>query len=214
MELTVEISITAINAIVMMWLGWRQFKLQKHQTELQRQQTEFQRRQTAAQEFEIYKSLYLLLVQVHNEVNDFMRNVSFGTWDTCYQTDKESLKRKEKLINQLKNDLMSNYVDYELKFTQNLFDKEAYRQILNTMSAILFHVNQAVEKGEVNMPVGCQHIPSIDGDMEKGEAVAIAKRFKYADMMLSGFMNFIEQKRKLGSCEDALKVIEEKCKID
>ena len=193
-------TITVVNAAIMVWLGVNQYKLQ--------------RRQTEAQEYETYKRLYLLLVQVHNEVNEFLDNVSFGTRGTYYQVDKDLLKRKEKLINQLKDDLMSSYVDYELKFSKDLFDKEAYRQILNTMSAILFHVNQAVEKGEVNMPVGCQHIPSIDGDMEKGEAYALAGRFTHMEFMLQGFMNFVNQKRRLGSCEEALKVIKEKCKID
>lgn len=202
-----SIGITIVNAMIMVWLGISQYKLQKRQTELQQRQTE-------AQEYEIYKRLYMLLVQVHNEVNEFMHNVSFGTWGTYYQADKELLVRKEKSINQLKNDLLTNYVDYELKFSNCLFDKEAYRQILNTMSAILFHVNQAIEKDEVNMPVGSQQIPSIDGDMEKGEAFALAGRFKHMEFMLQGFMNFDNQKRRLGSCEEALKVIKEKCKID
>lgn len=202
-----SIGITIVNALIMISLGISQCKLQKRQTELQQRQTE-------AQEYEIYKRLYMLLVQVHNEVNEFMHNVSFGTWGTYYQADKELLFRKEKSINQLKNDLLTNYVDYELKFSKGLFDKEAYRQILNTMSAILFHVNQAIEKDEVNMPVGSQQIPSIDGDMEKGEAFALAGRFKHMEFMLQGFMNFVNQKRRLGSCEEALKVIKEKCKID
>ena len=195
-----SIGITIVNALIMVWLGISQYKLQKRQTE--------------AQEYEIYKRLYMLLVQVHNEVNEFMHNVSFGTWGTYYQADRELLVRKEKSINQLKNDLLTNYVDYELKFSKGLFDKEAYRQILNTMSAILFHVNQAIEKDEVNMPVGSQQIPSIDGDMEKSEAFALAGRFKHMEFMLQGFMNFVNQKRRLGSCEEALKVIKEKCKID
>lgn len=193
-------AITIVNAVIMVGLGVNQYKLQKRQTE--------------AQEYEIYKRLYILLVQVHNEVNEFMHNVSFGTWGTYYQADKELLVRKEKSINQLKNDLLTNYVDYELKFPKGLFDKEAYRQILNTMSAILFHVNQAIEKDEVNMPLGSQHIPSIDGDMEKGEAYALAGRFTHMEFMLHGFMKFVNQKRRLGSCEEALKVIKEKCKID
>ena len=202
-----SIGITIVNALIMVWLGISQYKLQKRQTELQQRQTE-------AQEYEIYKRLYMLLVQVHNEVNEFMHNVSFGTWGTYYQADKELLVRKEKSINQLKNDLLTNYVDYELKFSNCLFDKGAYRQILNTMSSVLFHVNQAIEKDEVNMPLGCQHIPSIDGDMEKGEAYALAERFVHVEFMLQGFMNFVNQKRRLGSCEEALKVIKEKCKID
>ena len=202
-----SIGITIVNALIMVWLGISQYKLQKRQTELQQRQTE-------AQEYEIYKRLYMLLVQVHNEVNEFMRNVSFGTWGTYYQADKELLVRKEKFINQLKNDLMTNYVDYELKFSKDLFDKEAYSQILNTMSAILFHVNQAIEKNEVNMQVDRQEIPNIDGDMERGKAYELADRFKHMEFMLQGFMNFVNQKRRLGSCEEALKIIKERCKID
>lgn len=201
-----SIGITIVNAMIMVWLGISQYKLQKRQTELQQRQTE-------AQEYEIYKQLYMLLVQVHNEVNEFIHNVSFGTWGAYYQADKELLVRKEKFINQLKNDLLMNYVDYELKFSKGLFDKEAYRQILNTMSAILFHVNQAIEKDEVNMPVGSQQIPSIDGDMAADEALHIAQRFKNAEIMFNGLMNFVEQKRMLGSCEDILKIIKGKCKI-
>ena len=83
-----SIGITIVNALIMVWLGISQYKLQKRQTELQQRQTE-------AQEYEIYKRLYMLLVQVHNEVNEFMHNVSFGTWGTYYQADKELLVRKE-----------------------------------------------------------------------------------------------------------------------
>ena len=213
MEWIVEILITAVNAGIMIFLAFKQAKLQQQQTELQRQQTEFQRRQTAAQEYEIYKSLYRLLVQVHDEVNNFMHNISFGTWGTYYQTDKDSLKQKEKHINQLKEDLINNYVDYELKFSEELFNREAYRNILSKMSAILTYVNREIEEGKVLMPMGSQRIPNVDGDMEKGAAVAIAKRFEDANMMFNGLMSFIELKRALGNCDDVLETIKKKCKI-
>ena len=203
----IEIWIAAINAVIMIWLGWRQYMLQK-------QQTEFQRRQTAAQEYEIYRSIYLLIMQTHDEIDDFIHDVSMGTWGSVYNVDKELLKRKERRVNQLKKELIDNYVDYDLKFSKSLFDKEAYIKILSTMSTVLYHMNLGIENNEVEMPYGSQHIPSIDGDMEMGVAVAIAKRFKDREMTFEGLMNFIEQKRKLGSCGDALKVIKEKCKID
>lgn len=203
----IEIWIAAINAVIMIWLGWRQYMLQK-------QQTEFQRRQTAAQEYEIYRSIYLLIMQTHDEIDDFIHDVSMGTWGSVYNVDKELLKRKERRVNQLKKELIDNYVDYDLKFSKTLFDKEAYIKILSTMSAVLYHMNLEIENNEVEMPFGSQHIPSIDGDVEMGVAVAISKRFKDREMTFEGLMNFIEQKRKLGSCEDALKVIKEKCKID
>lgn len=199
MDSYIQIVITIINAAIMTWLGVNQYKLQKRQTE--------------AHEYEIYKRLYSLLVQVHNEVNDFLNNVSFGTYGPYYQADKESLKRKEKFINQLRNDLLNDYLDYELKFSDDLFDKETYRKILYQMYAVLYHVNQAIENDEVNMPIGVQHIYPVEGDMEVGVAVAIAKRFKNGDMILNGLMYFIEQKRQFGKCDDVLKAIKKKCKI-
>lgn len=201
-----SIGITIVNAMIVAWLGISQYKLQKRQTELQQRQTE-------AQEYEIYKRLYSLLIQVHNEVNDFLNNVSFGTYGPYYQADKESLKKKEKFINQLRNDLLNDYLDYELKFSDDLFDKETYRKILYQMYAVLYHVNLAIENDEVNMPIGVQHIYPVEGDMEVGVAVAIAKRFKNGDMILNGLMCFIEQKRQFGKCDDVLKAIKKKCKI-
>ncbi len=193
-------AITIVNAVIMVWLGVNQYKLQKRQTE--------------AQEYEIYRRLYLLLVQTHNEVNDFLRNLHNGTWGSFVLMDNGMLNRKVTLINQLQKDLLENYVDYELKFSQDLFDKEKCRNILATMSAILYQINLAIEKDEVDMPMGSCHIYPVEGDMEVGQAVAIAKRFKNADMILNGIMNFIDQKRKFGSCDDMLKIIKEKCKID
>lgn len=207
MDSYIQIAITIINAAIMTWLGINQYKLQKLQTELQRRQTE-------AQEYEIYKRIYLLLVQTHTEVDDFMNNVSFGTWGTHHNIDPGLLKRKEHQINRLKENLLENYVDYELKFSAGLFDKDVYRRILSTMSSVYCHMNIAIEKDEVKMPIGSHHIYPVDGDIEKGEAVAIAGRFKDPEVIFHGLMSFIEQKRKLGTCDDALKTIKEKCKID
>ena len=201
-------AITIVNVIIMVWLGINQNKLQQRQTELQKRQTE-------AQEFEIYRRLYVLLVKTHDEVNQFLTNVNFGTWESYTSTDKEVLKRKESVINQLRKDLFDNYVDYELKFSQNIFDKDKYRNILYIMSAVLFHINQAFEKGEVTLKsMGSFRAPNVDGDMDKGIAISIAQRFKNKEMIFDGLINFIAQKRGLGSCEEALKIIKEKCKID
>lgn len=199
MDSYIQIAITIINAAIMTWLGINQYKLQKRETE--------------AQEYEIYKRLYSLLIKVHTEVNGFLDNVSFGTWKTYYDTNKESLKIKEKFINQLKTDLLNDYLDYELKFSGDLFDKEAYRQILSTMSTILYQINQAIDNNDIDMPIGSHRIYPVDGDKDVGMAVAIAKRFKDADMMLNGLMYFINQKRQFGKCHDALKTIKKKCKI-
>ena len=138
----------------------------------------------------------------------------FGTWGTVARIDKNLLNRKYAIINQLQKDLHEHYVDYELKFSRDLFDQEKYLSILSTMFAILSIVNEAIENGLVNMPEGSHMIPSIDGDFEKGQALDIANRFNDPELIFEGIMCFIDKKRDLGSCEEVLKVIKEKCKID
>ena len=41
------IGITAVNAVIMVWLGWKQYKLQKQQNKIQEYQTELQKQQKA-----------------------------------------------------------------------------------------------------------------------------------------------------------------------
>ena len=63
------IGITIVNAAIMVWLGWRQYKLQQQQTELQKRQTE-------AQEYDIYRRLYLLVSNANNEIDEFINEES------------------------------------------------------------------------------------------------------------------------------------------
>ena len=74
------IGITVVNAAIMVWLGWRQYKLQQQQTELQKRQTE-------AQEYEIYRRLYLLVNNANNEIDEFLKNLYMGTWQPHIQMD-------------------------------------------------------------------------------------------------------------------------------
>ena len=55
------IGITIINAIIMVWLGWRQYQLQKQTTKYQ--------------EYETFKELYLLLLEMNDFFNDFIPNI-------------------------------------------------------------------------------------------------------------------------------------------
>lgn len=55
------IGITVINAIIMVWLGWRQYQLQKQTTKYQ--------------EHETFKELYLLLLEMNDFFNDFIPNI-------------------------------------------------------------------------------------------------------------------------------------------
>ena len=204
------IGITVVNAAIMVWLGWRQYKLQQQQTELQKRQTE-------AQEYEIYRRLYLLVNNANNEIDDFLKNLYMGTWRPHIQMDKDYLLRKQKYIEQLRKDLSENYWDYKLKFSQESFNADGYHRILSQMFYVLQQFNESMTKGEVNIAQGCQHFAYEQGKEDETYAFIIASRFKtmdLKDMIMDGLMNFAEQKQVLRKSDEILDLIKAKCRIN
>ena len=204
------IGITIVNAAIMVWLGWSQYKLQKQQTELQKRQTE-------AQEYEIYRRLYLLVNNANNEINEFLKNLYLATWQPHIQMDKEYLLRKQKYVEQLKKDLSDNYWDYKLKFSQKSFNTDGYHRVLSQMFYILQQFNESMRKGEVNIAQGCQQFTCERGREDETYAFIIASRFKtmdLKDMIMGGLMNFVEQKTALRRSDEILDVIKAKCRIN
>lgn len=204
------IGITIVNAAIMVWLGWRQYKLQQQQTELQKRQTE-------AQEYEIYRRLYLLVNNANNEIDEFFNNLYMGTWQPHIQMDKEYLLRKQKYVEQLKKDLSDNYWDYKLKFSQESFNTDGYHRILSQMSYILQQFNESMIKDEVNVAQGCQQFTCERGREDETYAFIIASRFKtmdLKDMIMGGLMNFAAQKKALRRSDEILDVIKAKCRIN
>ena len=203
------IGITVVNAAIMVWLGWRQYKLQQQQTELQKRQTE-------AQEYEIYRRLYLLVNNANNEIDEFLKNLYMGTWQPHIQMDKDYLLRKQKYIEQLRKDLSENYWDYKLKFSQESFNADSYHNILSQMFYVLQQFNESMTKGEVNIAQGCQQFTCERGREDETYAFIIASCFKtmdLKDMIMGVLMNFVEQKKALRGSEAILDFIKAKCRI-
>ena len=203
------IGITVVNAAIVVWLGWRQYKLQQQQTELQKRQTE-------AQEYEIYRRLYLLVSNANNEIDEFLKNLYMGTWQPHIQMDKDYLLRKQKYIEQLRKDLSENYWDYKLKFSQESFNADGYHNILSQMFYVLQQFNESMTKGEVNIAQGCQQFTCERGKEDETCAFIIASRFKtmdLKDMIMGGLMNFVEQKKALRGSDEILDFIKAKCRI-
>ena len=204
------IGITIVNAAIMVWLGWRQYKLQQQQTELQKRQTE-------AQEYEIYRRLYLLVNNANNEIDEFLKNLYMGTWQPHIQMDKDYLLRKQKYIEQLRKDLSENYWDYKLKFSQESFNADGYHNILSQMFYVLQQFNESMAKGEVNIAQGCQQFTCERGKDDEAYAFIIASRFKTMDLkdiIMGGLMNFAEQKKTLSGSDEILSIIKNKCRIN
>ena len=204
------IGITVVNAAIMVWLGWRQYKLQQQQTELQKRQTE-------AQEYEIYRRLYLLVNNANNEIDEFLKNLYMGTWQPHIQMDKDYLLRKQKYIEQLRKDLSENYWDYKLKFSQESFNTDAYHRILSQMYYVLQQFNESMLKGDIEIARGSQPFTCERGKEDETYAFIIASRFKtmdLKDMIMGGLMNFAEQKKTLRGSDEILSIIKNKCRIN
>lgn len=196
-------AITIINAAIMVWLGWNQYKLQKRQTE--------------AQEYEVYKRLYLLLSNANNEIDNYLQTLKEALWEPNYNVDKEFLQRKQAYLEKLQKDLMDSYVDYELKFSKETFNKDGYLRILSLMSRIVHQVNISLEKNEVMIAQGVQRMAYETGKEDEAYAANIANHFKtqYLRMVvMQNLMDFAQKKKKVRCDDVVLERIRTKCKID
>ena len=99
------IGITAVNAVIMAWLAWRQVRLQRQQTKLQEQQIR-------QQEYAIYSQLYKLVRSSNIEINNFLDNVHKSFWGRYFhRADKGYLKEKKDYIDGLLNELEQNAIN-------------------------------------------------------------------------------------------------------
>ena len=196
-------AITIINAAIMVWLGWNQYKLQKRQTE--------------AQEYDIYRKLYILLSNANSQIDGFLNDLDKALWEPYYNMDKEFLKRKQTFIDKLMKDLRDSYIDYELKFSKEAFNKDGYLQILSLMSRIIQQTTISLEKDEVEIFRGVQTITSERGKEDEAYALHITLHFKenyLRNVLIQNLESFIELKRKVRCDDVVLDRIRTKCKID
>ena len=204
------IGLTIINTLAVITIAVVQIRMQRHQTQLQKRQTE-------AQEYSTYRQLYILISSANREIDGFLFNLNDALWAPRYNIDKGYLKRKLEHLDKLRKELSDSYVDYELKFSHEPFNKNGYYQILSLMARIIHQTTLSIEKNEVYIAEGMQRIPYEKGKEDEGYAIAIVKHFKdgfLAGMLMQNFEMFIEQKRTLRCDDKFLDKIRERCKID
>lgn len=115
------IGITVVNAFIMIWLGWNQYKLQK--------------RQTKALEDELYRRLSLIIREIHFEAKFVMFDVNHYLINRItMQPDDNIWRKKVKLCIDLSKQLGDCSVDIDLKFSKGLIDIDAYMWVLMSMS--------------------------------------------------------------------------------
>lgn len=201
---------TAISTIAVIIIAVMQIKLQ-------RQQTELQKRQTEAQDYEVRKRLYSLLKNANREIDYYLENLGAALYESRYNADKEYLQRWLNSINKLINDLRESYVDYELKFSKETFDKRGYLDILLRMSFIIQQTIISLQQGDVCLSKGVHEFGFMRGKKDEALATDIAKRYKggaFPSIMMGELANFIRLKRAVRCDDFLLEDIRAKCKID
>ena len=207
------IGITVVNALIMAWLGWGQYKLQQRQTKLQEQQI-------LQQEYEIYSKLYKLVKRADVEIEHFLGEIveSLGVIRSK-RADNGFLKLKLDYIERICNDLEQNAIDFEIKFTKDFFDLDGYRDILGFMAYNLKSLVMMVEEKKMHYDIpGSITIDCVDASLEKGQAYYIAQHIKdkqYEVIIGSNLLSFIERKNGLReNNNDILAKIRERCKVE
>lgn len=204
------IGITAVNALIMISLGWQQYKLQQFQTELHKRQTE-------AQEYELYKKLYTLLSNANQEIDSFLRYILNGFWLPYHFLNKDFLQHKQSHIEFLCKNITDNYLDYNLKFSKESFNPDSYQRILSLMTSLLKAINNAINDNDVEFTDGCQRIYYKQDNEDTALAASIIEQFKkekLKNMLTLGFDSFIKQKHELCRNHNFLNMLQDKCKID
>lgn len=187
------------------------------QNKLQRQQTELQKRQTEAQEYEIYKRLYKLLINANGEINLYLEKLGAALYESRYNADKEYLQRWHTSLNKLLTDLGESYIDYELKFSKETFDKRGYLNILSLMSRIIQQTIISLEQGDVCLSQGVHEFAFMQGKKDEAFATDIARHYRggaLPSIMMQELATFIKLKKAVCCDDSLLESIRAKCKID
>ena len=200
------IGITVVNALMMVWLGWRQYKLQQ--------------RQVRQQEYEIYSQLYKLVKRADVEIDHFLDEIISSLGVVSWMKAEDGfLKQKLDYIEQLCKELEQNAIDFEIKFTKDFFDLNGYRDVLCFMAYNLRSLVKMIDDNKMFFDsTASQKIYSVDGCMDKGKAYYIAQHIKvkqYEVIIGSNLLDFIERKNKLRkNSNDILAIIRERCKVE
>lgn len=198
----------------------RQNELQEEQTRLQKQQNKLQEQQIRQQEYEIYSRLYKLVKKADVEIDEYLDEITSSLGVIPWKRAEDGfLKLKLDYILELRKELEDNAIDFEIKFTKEFFDLEAYRHLLSSMTLNLRNLVKMVEEKKMIFDgAGAHRIYGVDGDIEKGKAYYIAQHIKdkqYEVAVGSNFLHFIEDRKKLREGgNDILEKIRERCKVE
>lgn len=205
------IGITAVNALFLGWLAWRQYQLQKQQTKLQEQQIR-------QQEYDIYRKMYALIKGADKEIDTFLEEL----WDALicrsfYSVEEGFYKRKQEEIESIKAKCDESPIDFELKISKDFFDVVSYKTTLSIMSCVLGKLDSLYHKGYLQVDVCTHTMVSCEKDESDAYIEAICSHINSSEQVIIRRLltHFVEQRAKLREDgNDILEKIRERCKVE
>lgn len=197
------IGITIVNALIMIWLGWKQYKLQKEQSK--------------SQEYAIYRKLYELVKTMDGLIKKHLYDtyIYYGPFRNKYH---EPFVIKIDQTSKCLQTLDEYWIDFELKFPKEKKIIETYKEIITRMHIVyqLFHPMLAVEKEDKrnisNILQSIQEIEFIKDDNKMVQAIlSLIDNDGTRDCIESEINFFLEDKKKLDAC-NLLNKIAKRCK--
>lgn len=203
------IGISAVNALFLGRLAWRQYQLQKRQTKLQEQQVR-------QQEYAIYSQLYKLLKVADNKIDFFLddirNSIALAPYSTLVVYERQLQETKTLL-----DELLKSKLDFEIKFSKDFFDVSSYQRILTHMQFILGQMNELAKSGEIKFKsYSAAFDTNSDADIAcVNHIIACITNINVINAHRNALLDFVNQKKKLrANGNDILEKIRERCKVE
>ena len=196
------IGITVVNALIMIWLGWKQYTLQKQQTN--------------TQEFSTYRGLYNVIKEANFQIDNFLANLWKAEWRPTYQFDANFIKDRYDELSNLCRILNDNITDYELKFSKDFIDINGYHSISQLMLRVYRDMSRLASENKIIYIEGMQRIFYNQDNEDEAFIDAVSRQFVNEGIrqyIKSNLESFVRERDNVRN-NNVLEKIRERCKID
>lgn len=121
--------ITIVNAVIMVWLGWKQYKLQQKQVKLE--------------EYDLYRQMYNCINAIHINTTGFTLLVYWGFSDI----NSEHWNERKKEIALWMKSIDNLSVDFQLKFPEEIDLQYKYKVLISLMSMVITQAETISKEG-------------------------------------------------------------------
>ena len=140
-----SIGITVVNALIMIWLGVKQYRLQHQQTKLQEQQTK-------TQEYAVYRNLFSIINEADEITNNLLNFIDrYLSVSIVRNSDNQALIHYQDSAMRMINRIENNTIDFVLKFDNggNILTK--YKNHLREIVIVLHTISELEDKNHITL---------------------------------------------------------------